>query len=230
MRIALAALLTLGFTACEPAKKAKTSESAPNVLQSTYAAKKLYLWNRRVRSTADNNVWNSCWYYREALQADGFSEREIMLNSQLMTEKSIADGHIAEQLHTIVKEKLINAGIEIVPCGISAVSLYLAFNTVGLTLLASGLTMAGTANTCIKNAYNITTLLNEFGGAQDGLTSLANGETGMGKKFPAHKTETDIFLSAIKRVRERGYQAPPNCPKPTEFKDEIMKNGMGDNN
>jgi hypothetical protein len=229
MRIASLVLLALGITACEPPKKPKTSASTPNVLESTYAAKKLYLWNRRVRSTADENVWNSCWYYREALQADGFSERDIMLNSQLMTEKSIADGHIAEQLHTIVKEKLINAGIEIVPCGISAVSLYLAFNTAGLTLLASGITMAGTANTCIKNAYNIATLLNEFGGAQDGITSLARDETGMGKKFPARKTETDMFLNAIKRAQQRGYQALPKCPKPTEFKDEIMRKGMGDN-
>jgi hypothetical protein len=222
-------VMMLGLTALSACKKGdETSGSQTKGLVSNYGDSiKIYLWNRRVQSL-DDRVWRSCWYYKEAKEGEGMNDKKAMLSSVSLNKLALLDAHVQELLSQVFKEKLIQTGVEFVPCGIAAVSLASAFATAGTTMVASGVSAAWAANNCIRNGYTISKLLGQGGGAKEALASLQSGETGMGKKFAASKSETDMFRDAIKRAVMTGKESSMRCPSPSEFKSEIMERGLGD--
>jgi hypothetical protein len=227
VKLSALSALTLLAAGCTPKNpETQNTGAKTDALQATYGAKNIYLWSRRVKSETNPDTWNSCWYYRETVSADGLDDRGAMLTSIRDNEMSIPDSAVSTQLSKIATEKLTLAGIEVIPCGLAAISLVTALHSAGLTLLAAGTTLVGSTNTCIKNSYNTALFIRSFQGSNDALVSLAAGETTMGKKFKARKIEIEMFRDAIKRAKSLGYSERPACPKPPVFKEEIEKSGM----
>ncbi len=209
--------------------KDKESQVADtNALQANYGAKKIYFWNRRVQS-AEDKIWRSCWYYKESPPALGLSERDAMLSSVTLNTFSILDEHVNKQLGVIVRENLLNGGVTIIPCVAGTVALVAAVaGTAGMAAWLLPISAAATLTGCVRNMDEVVRVTNKWRGAADGLASLHDGKTGMGKKFQVGKTEIDMFRDAIKRAASLGYEAKPECQKPSGFKSEILSRGMGD--
>jgi len=204
------------------------NDAGTSALQANYGAKKIYFWNRRVLS-AEDNIWRSCWYYKEVPPALGFSEREAMLSSENLNTFSILDDHVNKQLGVIVRENLLNGGVAIIPCVAGTVALGAAVvGTAGMASWLLPVSAAATLTGCVKNFDEVVRVTNKWRGAADGLASLHDGKTGMGKKFQVGKSEIDMFRDAIKRAVSLGYEAQPKCAKPLKFEKEILQRGMGD--
>jgi hypothetical protein len=227
------AVLATSLAACKkddvPTPDQSTAET--NALAATYGAKKIYLWNRRTKSKEDN-IWRSCWYYKEALPKDGLSERQAMYESVRLNRFSLHDDHVQRALRDQFAVNLRQVGIELIPCGLSVagfgVSIAAAIGSGGLASIGAFLAGAGLINVCIGKTANITLLTTKWTGSADAITSLQNGETGLGKKVSAKKSEVDMFREAIKTAVSLGYESNPECPEPKDFKDEIMSKGMGE--
>jgi hypothetical protein len=231
-------VLSAGLMACNKAKKSNPEQntSDTNALATTYGAKKIYLWNRRVQSPHDN-VWRSCWYYKEALPKDALpkeahAERQAMFESVSLNKFPLHDDHVRTALQNQFNTNLKQSGIEAIPCGLSAagfgVSISAAIGSGGLLSISTFLAGVGFVNICIEKASKIDLLVQKWTGSGDAITSLQNGETGMGKKILAKKIEVDMFREAIKTAVSLGYEAKGDCPEPKEFKEEIMAKGMGE--
>lgn len=205
--------------------ESQTPESDPKVLAGTYGANQLYLWNKRVQ--ASDKKWLSCWYYKEANPNRIENEKQAMIESVRLNHYALADTDVNTQLQHLVTEKFSAVGGDLMPCGISAVSVYAILQTGGFTALALGINASWAATNCVKNAPKIIDSFEKMRGASDGKISLANGETSMGKKYKAAKSELDMFREAIKRAVNLGRDSKEQCPKPIDFKSEIEKFGMG---
>lgn len=200
---------------CKP--KDVQSDAQEQTLRATYGRKKIYFWSRGVRSDFDN-IWRSCWYYKEAPPSLGLSERDAILSSVRLNDFAIHNGHVEKQLENILREKLINAGAEFVPCGLATVSVGAAIASGGASAIAFGVSSAWMANNCIKNSINIAKYIRELRGSADGLVSLDKGETALGQTFDASKAEIDMFREAIRRARQLGLEDKVTCPKPNQLK------------
>ena len=194
--------------------------SDPQTLNAGYGRKKIFLWNKRIKSSFDS-IQRSCWYYKEVSPSLGLSDNDAMLTSSKLNEYAIHDGHIQKQLQNIVREKLINMGAEFVPCGLATVSVGAAIASGGASAIAFGVSSAWMANNCIKNSLNIARYAKEFRGSSDALASLETNETRLGTIFPASKAETDLFREAVRRARQLGLEDKVSCPKATHFAAEI---------
>ncbi|MEI8027374.1 MAG: hypothetical protein WCI18_13580 [Pseudomonadota bacterium] len=212
----------LFFSSCNHTKPGE-SASDPKGLESSYGANKLYLWNRPADSSQDN-IAKSCWYYKEASsKSERLDEKQAMIHSVRINSYAIADAQIEEQLQKLLIEKLASAGGDFVPCGISAVSLYVALQTAGTSAIALGVNGSWAAHNCIKNTPKIIQALMEMRGASEGKVSLRNGEGKVGKKSAASKAELDIFRQAIKRAMSLGLESESPCSRPVEFIEEIER-------
>ncbi|MEN9825926.1 MAG: hypothetical protein RI953_1671 [Pseudomonadota bacterium] len=201
---------------------AKTSmpEASQQTLLSQYGRKKIYLWSKAVQSSTDKSL-SSCWYYKESPPSLGLSIREALLQSTRLNDFAIPNGHIQRQMENILKEKLINAGAEFVPCGLATVSVGAAIASGGASAIAFGVSSAWMVNNCIKNSLNIAKYLREFRGSEDGMASFENGETKLGEIFSASKAETDMFREAIRRARQLGLEDKVPCPRANQLSSEI---------
>ncbi len=217
MRLLSLVVLVMFSVGC---KVKAVDESDPQTLNASYGRKKIFLWNKRVKSSFDS-IQRSCWYYKEVSPSLGLSDNDAMLTSSKLNEYAIHDGHIQKQLQNIVKEKLINMGAEFVPCGLATVSVAAAIASGGASAIAFGVSSAWMANNCIKNSLNIARYAKEFRGTSEGIASLETNETLLGTIFPASKAETDIFREAIRRARQLGLEDKVACPKATQFAAEI---------
>lgn len=198
---------------CTPSKELSSSDE--QTLTAQYGRKKLYLWNKSFRSKKDS-IWRSCWYYKEAPPSLGLSEKQALATSVRLNDYAIHDGHVQKQLENILREKLIHIGAEFVPCGLATISVGAAIASGGASAVAFGVSSAWMANNCIKNTINISRLSSEFGGASEGLTSLEQGELGLGKRFESKKMELDMFREAIRRARQLGLEDKEVCPKSSQ--------------
>ncbi|MEN9528536.1 MAG: hypothetical protein RI932_409 [Pseudomonadota bacterium] len=213
----LAALLALS-TGCKP--KVASSEASEQTLRSEYGRKKIYLWSKSIKSSSDK-ILRGCWYYKEAPPSLGLSDKEALIQSIRLNDFAIHNGHIQRQMENILKEKLINAGAEFVPCGLATVSVGAAIASGGASAIAFGVSSAWMANNCIKNSLNIAKYVRELRGSADGMASLENGETKLGQIFSASKTETDMFREAIRRARQLGLEDKVPCPRANQLSGEI---------
>ncbi|MEN9808463.1 MAG: hypothetical protein RLZZ488_30 [Pseudomonadota bacterium] len=213
----LVLLLTV-LAACKDAPA--PTESTEQTLRSEYGRKKIYLWNKHVKSSKDK-ILRSCWYYKEAPPSLGLSDSEALLQSVRLNDFAIHDGHIHRQMENILKEKLINAGAEFVPCGLATVSVGAAIASGGASAIAFGVSSAWMVNNCIKNSLNIQRYLRELRGSSDGMASFELGETKLGRVFPASKAETDMFREAIRRARQLGLEDKVPCPRASQLRSEI---------
>ena len=211
-------LFTGLLLACEP--RSSPSEASQQTLRSEYGRKKIYLWSKPVRSSLDK-IAKSCWYYKEAPPSLGLSDREALLQSVRLNDFAIHDGHIQNQMESVLKEKLINAGAEFVPCGLATVSVGAAIASGGASAIAFGVSSAWMVNNCIKNSLNIAKYIRELQGSADGMASLENGETKLGQIFPVSKAETDMFREAIRRARQLGLEDKVPCPRANQLSAEI---------
>lgn len=216
----------LFFSSCNHSNL-EGSVSDPKVLESSYGANKLYLWNRPADSSQDK-IAKSCWYYKEASsKSKTLDEKQAMIHSVRINSYAIPDAQIEQQLQKLLIEKLASVGGDFVPCGVSAVSLYTALQTAGVSAIAIGVNGTWAAHNCIKNTPKIIQALMEMRGASDGKVSLRNTGGEMGKKSDASKAELDIFRQAIKRAMSLGLESESPCPRPIEFRQEIERFGMG---
>jgi len=202
------------------------SDSDPKVLASKFGANKLYLWNTPISSSQDKTA-KSCWYYKEAMPREELSEEQAMIQSVRLNTHAIADDQIEKQLQRLLMEKVAAAGGDLVPCGISAVSLAAALQTAGASAVVLGVNSAWAATNCIKNTPKVIQSLTELRGVADGKVALRNGEVAMGRKSNAGKAELDMFRQAIKRAINLGLESKIQCRKPIEFQSEIERLGMG---
>jgi hypothetical protein len=218
------------------AKTSPDDSSKENVLEGKYGAKRLFLWSRPVDAQNSKDA-RSCWYYKEATPAkaltgrEALTEREALIEALITSVKlndfSLQDREVQIQLERLIKEKLIGAGADFIPCGLSAtstgISLAGLFASAGITSLAFGLSAAATANTCISNYDKIVTQVKAWKGASNAIGSLQKGETTLGDTYPASKWELDMYREAIKRAVSLGHELQPSCLTPKEFKNEINK-------
>lgn len=204
--------------ACKPV--ASSTEADEQTLRSQYGRKKIYLWSKSVKSSADKIV-RSCWYYKEAPPSLGLSDREALLQSVRLNDFAIHDGHIHRQMENVLREKLINAGAEFVPCGLATISVGAAIASGGASAIAFGVSSAWMANNCIKNSLNIAKYVRELRGSADGMASLENGEAKLGKIFSASKAETDMFRESIRRARQLGLEDKVQCPRANQLSADI---------
>lgn len=213
MRLSVLIMLGLITVGC----KLPQSESASTqTLQASYGRKKIYLWNKKIKSPTDK-IERSCWYYKEVSPSLGLSEAEAIQTSSRLNDFAIHDGHISKQMERLVKDKLTNVGAEFVPCGLATLSVAAAVGTGGASAVAFGISSAWMANNCIKNTINIERFAREFRGASDGLASFEGGETIVGRVFPASKGETDMFRESIRRARQLGLEDKVSCPRASEL-------------
>lgn len=164
---------------------------------------------------------SGCWYYKESPPSLALSAHEALLQSTRLNDFAIHNGHIQRQIENILKEKLINAGAEFVPCGLATVSVGAAIASGGASAIAFGVSSAWMVNNCIKNSLNIAKYVREFRGTSDGMASFENEETKLGKIFTASKTETDMFREAIRRARQLGLEDKVPCPRANQLSSEI---------
>jgi hypothetical protein len=134
---------------------------------------------------------------------------------------AIHDGHIHRQMENVLREKLINAGAEFVPCGLATISVGAAIASGGASAIAFGVSSAWMANNCIKNSLNIAKYVRELRGSADGMASLENGEAKLGKIFSASKAETDMFRESIRRARQLGLEDKVQCPRANQLSADI---------
>jgi|GEM_PF-667228 len=218
MKILIFAAALALLSGCKP--KVATSEADEQSLRSQYGRKKIYLWSKQVKSTSDK-ILRGCWYYKEAPPSLGLSDREALIQSIRLNDFAIHDGHIQRQLENILREKLINAGAEFVPCSLATVSVGAAIASGGASAIAFGVSSAWMANNCIKNSLNIAKYVREWRGSAEGIASLENGETKLGDIFSASKAETDMFREAIRRARQLGLEDKVTCPRANQLSAEI---------
>lgn len=200
--------------------KTSTPEADEQTLRSHYGRKKIYLWSKSVRSSSDK-ILKTCWYYKEAPPSLGLSDREALLQSTRLNDFAIHNDHTQRQMENILKEKLINAGAEFVPCGLATLSVGAAIASGGASAIAFGVSSAWMINNCIKNSLNIAKYVREFRGSADGMASFENDETKLGKIFSASKAETDMFREAIRRARQLGLEDKVPCPRANQLSSEI---------
>lgn len=219
-------LLASLLASCMGGKTTPDDSSKENVLEGKYGAKRLFLWSRPVGAQNSEDA-RSCWYYKEATPAMALSEREALITSVKLNDFSLQDREVRIQLERLIKEKLIGAGAEFIPCGLSfastGISLAAGLASAGITSLAFGLSAAATANTCISNYDKIATKLKAWKGASSAIGSLQYGETTLGETYPASKWELDMYREAINRAISLGHDLQPSCLTPKEFKNEINK-------
>jgi hypothetical protein len=218
MKLVAMAFLMGILLACKPV--ASSTEADEQTLRSQYGRKKIYLWSKSVKSSADKIV-RSCWYYKEAPPSLGLSDREALLQSVRLNDFAIHDGHIHRQMENVLREKLINAGAEFVPCGLATISVGAAIASGGASAIAFGVSSAWMANNCIKNSLNIAKYVRELRGSADGMASLENGEAKLGKIFSASKAETDMFRESIRRARQLGLEDKVQCPRANQLSADI---------
>jgi hypothetical protein len=218
MKVVAMAFLMGILLACKPV--ASSTEADEQTLRSQYGRKKIYLWSKSVKSSADKIV-RSCWYYKEAPPSLGLSDREALLQSVRLNDFAIHDGHIHRQMENVLREKLINAGAEFVPCGLATISVGAAIASGGASAIAFGVSSAWMANNCIKNSLNIAKYVRELRGSADGMASLENGEAKLGKIFSASKAETDMFRESIRRARQLGLEDKVQCPRANQLSADI---------
>lgn len=213
MRLALISVLGIITVGC----KLPMQESASTqTLQGSYGRKKIYLWNKKLKSYSDK-IERSCWYYKEVSPSLGLSESEAIQSSSRLNNFAIHDGHVWKQMEKLVKDKLYTVGAEFVPCGLATFSVAAAIASGGASAVAFGISSAWMANNCIKNTINIERFAREFRGASDGLASFEGGETIVGRVFPASKAETDMFREAIRRAIQLGLEDKVTCPKASQI-------------
>lgn len=203
------------ISGCKNETVPATSEE--QTLKSQYGRKKIYLWSKNIKSSRDK-INRTCWYYKEASPSLGLSEQQAIASSSQLNEFAIPEVHIQDQLQNILKEKMINAGAEFVPCGLATVSVSAAVATGGASAIAFGVSSAWMVNNCIKNSINISRYIREFRASSDGIASLENGETNRGNIFAASKTETDMLREAVRRARQLGLEDKVSCPRANELK------------
>jgi len=216
------ALTGVFFSSCYHSNP-ESVDSDPKVLASSYGANKLYLWNRHLESSHDK-IPKSCWYYKEAhLKSEKLDEKQAMIHSVRVNNYAIADAQIEQQLQKLLVEKLASAGGDLVPCGISGVSFYMALQTAGVSALAIGVNASWAAHNCIKNTPKVIQALAEMKGASDGKISMRNGEGEMEMTSHASKPELEMFRQAIRRAMTLGLESETPCARPIEFQKEIER-------
>jgi hypothetical protein len=233
LKIQIFALSFLFFASCRliggGSGDALQQGAETSALVTSMESKKLYLWNRRVKG--NDNIWRSCWYYKEALAREGLSEIEAMVQSVPLNSYALHDDHVSTYLGDIIRERLTSSGVKFIPCGASAISLTAAIvaaaPTSGLSAFVLPASAVATAVSCVGMVEEVSRHTKAWIGAKDGITSLQNGETGMGKKSHASKSELDMFREAINRAIQKGKEASQECARPITFRFEILKNGMG---
>ncbi len=196
--------------------------SKEDTLEGRFGAKKLYLWSRPV-DPKKSGSGRSCWYYKEVSPAMELTEQDAFLSSVKLNENSLKDSEISSQLDKLMKEKLLGAGVDFAPCGLSAVSFGSIVASGGTAAIALGVTGGFLALTCFTNKDAVLNKLKSWRGASDGVASLRLGEAELGKQYPASKWELDMYREAIRRAVSLGYDLKPSCLAPKEFKQEILK-------